>query len=111
MYFAFLSFLQLNLYILFLRLLVGVADKDPGRSERKKSEVGVDIVIRDVGKPTVRVGLFICRDEGDREKETSPRHVQETKYTGWSGRVCGRPQLHLHLFSFPGPSSTRSLDL
>lgn len=111
LHFFFVSFAVKSIYLVPFRLLVGVADEDPSRSEGKKSEVGVDIVIRDVGKPTVCVGLFICRDEGDREEEMSPRHVQETKYTGWSDRVCGRPQLHLHLFSFPGPSSTRPLDL
>lgn len=42
-----------------------------------------------VGRPTVRVGLFICRDaridraKGGRE-EGGPRRVRETKYTGWS---------------------------
>lgn len=92
------------IYILFFHLLVGVADKDPGRSERKKSEVGADIVIRDVGKPTVRVELFICRDEGDREEETSPPACTGDKIYG-----VVRPSLRQAATSFTPIQLPRSL--
>ncbi|TGZ39753.1 hypothetical protein DBV15_09685 [Temnothorax longispinosus] len=55
--------------------------------EEVRSQKGVDIVIKTIGRPTVRVGLFICRDEEGRERREErrgPRRVQETKYTGWS---------------------------
>lgn len=57
--------------------VVGVAQGSLqiGKEEVRRDQKGVDIVIKTIGRPTVRVGLFICRDEGGREVERRVRGV------------------------------------
>jgi len=56
--------------------MVGVAQgsRQIGKEE-VRSQKGVDIVIKTIGRPTVRVGLFICRDGGGREEERRVRSM------------------------------------
>ncbi|KYM88339.1 hypothetical protein ALC53_02821 [Atta colombica] len=67
------------------RILRGGPKISTDRKGEVRSQKGVDIVIKTIGRPTVRVGLFILsRWRWPRGREAGPQHVQETKYMGWS---------------------------
>ncbi|KYQ58813.1 hypothetical protein ALC60_02461 [Trachymyrmex zeteki] len=62
------------------------------RKGQVRSQKEVDIVIKTIARPTVRVELFILsRWRWPRGREAGSQHnVQETKYTGWSEFAAGR---------------------
>lgn len=56
--------------------MVGVAQRSRQiGKEEVRSQKEVDIVIKTIGRPTVRVRLFICRDGEGREEERRVRSV------------------------------------